>query len=97
MDRFFSFIYDGEFFELEYASKRELFNFIDYWWEQTQLDSGTVFYNGDVVEDVCAVVEYRLTDIGTPAIINQEEYIMEFEYYHGDYAEHNIMYVGGAL
>lgn len=45
--------------------------------------------SGDTREAECEIIKFRYDDDGEMVVLSREPHTLNYEYYHGDYAEHN--------
>ena len=91
---YWTFEYDGEIFDLEMESEAALFEYIDNWWAEKHSDEE--MKNGETREDTGFVVQFTRPETpeeielhGDMIELSRAEYPLSYEYYHGDFAEHN--------
>lgn len=84
----FDFECDGERHDLECATKEAAAEWADNWFAEKWADEG--LRNGETREDEGEIIGYRYDDeTGEKVEVSREKYALEYEAYHGDYAEHN--------
>lgn len=84
---FWEYEYDGELSDGEYGSQKAAQAAADEWWaERCQDNEG--MRNGETFEDDIELVAFKHTD-DDPVEIARTKSSVEYEHYHGDYAEHN--------
>lgn len=84
MERFWTFEHDGEEHDLECETQEQAEQAADDWWDKRNEDERTTR------EDDCFIISYtHATPDGDVAELSRTKYNLYYEYYHGDYAEHN--------
>jgi len=84
---FWTYERDGEIFDCEFDSQSEAQAFAENIFIEECEDEGG-WSNGSGSEDDIVLIEFTYTDDGDRAEIQRIESTVEFEYYHGDFAEH---------
>jgi translation initiation factor 2 beta subunit (eIF-2beta)/eIF-5 len=88
METYFDFIHDSERYDLEFDTKQEVKTWADEWWMERCINDDCPRDNGEVIEDIGYIVEFYFNEIGERVDIDSEEFILSYEFYRGDYAEH---------
>lgn len=84
MDTYFTVEYDGDQFDLQLSSKRLAQQWADNWWFEKHDTEPESAY------DECYIIEYTLDEDGLEVPVNRTLFYLEYEYYRGDFDEHNI-------
>ena len=89
-DILWTFEYDGELMDLEFTDRAKLEAWLDEWWAEKHADED--MRNGETREDEGFIVQFCFDDDGERKEISRERYCLCYEYYHGDFKEHNTYY-----
>ena len=88
-DIFYTFEFDGERHDLECATKKEAEAWADEWvsnrWDDEPMR------NGETREDEGFIIKFTHDDDGEFKELEREKYSLYYEYYHGDFKEHNTL------
>lgn len=91
---FWEYEYDGEMSDGEYGSQKAAQAAADELWAQHCEDSNECMRNGETFSEDIELVAFKQTD-GDPIEIARTKSDVEYEYYHGDMAEHGTWHSGG--
>lgn len=81
--------YEGEFHEFQCDTKEEAEKAADEWWDDKCSYADYSYTNGETVEDWCKITCTCYDDkSGVEHVVISEDYMLEWEYYHGDKKEH---------
>ena len=83
----YTFEYDGKRFDLECVSSKDLEAWVDNWWAEHCQEEAC--RNGEIIKSEGEIITFRFSDDGETIDHKREKYPLEYEHYHGDYAEHN--------
>jgi hypothetical protein len=83
----FDFEYDGKSLEWEYSTEAACQQAADEWWANRHNDEP--MRNGQTREDSGFIIKFEVNDDGDRVELSREMYGLYFEYYHGDFKEHN--------
>jgi hypothetical protein len=90
METFFTFEYDGDMFDLECINRVDAERYADTWWEDDVLSNHSPISNGETFEDYGFIIEFYFNEDGDSVEIGRDKYPLYYEYYHGDFVEHNV-------
>lgn len=92
---FWTYIVDGEVYDVDFNTQAEAQASADEGFaEQCQEDSPR---NGESFSEEIELIRYSYDDDGERVIHERIDGSVDYEHYHGDYAEHNTHYRGGCL
>lgn len=94
MTTYWTFERDGEIFDAEFNSQKEAQEWADDGFNQECEDEGG-WSNGDTASADIVLIEFEYDDDGERVEKQRVESTVEFEYYHGDLAEHGTWHRGG--
>lgn len=84
----------GEIFDAEFADKAEAHVWADEAFCDECLDEGG-WKNGQTASAEIELIKFHYDENGERRIVEREKTTVDFEYYHGDYAEHSVWHSGG--
>lgn len=84
---YWTFERDGEIYDAEFTSKEAALESAEEGFAQQCEDEGG-WRNGDTQEAEIELIQFHYDDDGERIIDHREEAVLEWEFYHGDYAEH---------
>lgn len=87
-DIFYDVLACGDRFGLECATNEAAEKWADEWWAEQCREEN--LRNGQVRTETAFIIKYQMTDDGKEDLC-RERYMMEYEHYHGDFAEHNTV------
>ena len=87
---YWTFEKDGEIFDADFDSQEEAQQWADEAFCQECEECGE-YSNGDTESEEIVLVQYRYNDDGERDIIGRVDSTVDFEFYHGDFAEHNTI------
>lgn len=87
---FYDFEHDGERMVLEFTDEKKVCEWADEWFAARFDDEE--MRNGETREDEGYIIKYSTDDDGEETIIERKKHELYYEYYHGDFAEHNTHY-----
>lgn len=85
---YWSYIRDGELYDAEYETKDEAIQEANDKFCQECYDREL----GGVIEEPIVLIQFCYTNGGNMSVLKQIDSYVFYEDYHGDYAEHNIMW-----
>lgn len=80
---------DGERQDLECKTANEVREWADNWFAEKCQESDYPLRNGQTFSDEAVLIKYSVNDDGEETELEREKMVLEYEHYHGDYAEHN--------
>lgn len=91
---YWTFERDGEIFDAEFDSEKEAQYWADEAFTEECEDEGG-WDNGDTASADIELIEFTYDDDGEMVIKQRVSSSVDFEYYHGDLAEHGTWHKGG--
>lgn len=88
-DIFYTFEHDGERHDLECTTQKAVEEWADEWFSERCHEGDRALRNGESFSDEGFIIKYQVDDDGVVTDLERTKYALEYEYYHGDYAEHN--------
>lgn len=85
---FWTYEHDGELQDLECETQAAAQNAADEWFADYVNDTHDDLRNGDTLDDEIELVRFHYDDDGEQVIDERIPGTVEYEHYHGDYAEH---------
>ena len=93
-EKYWTYEHDDVVRDHELKTKKEAEQAADVWWDESCSDQDGLC-NGDTYEDDVTFIEFHYDDDGEMVVDNRIKGTLYFEYYHGDFAEHNVWHSGG--
>lgn len=85
MTEFWTYIDDGAWKDCEFESRDEAINEATEW----LVHENDGLKNGQIVRKEIKIIRYRYDDeTFEPIVVSEEDFEIEYEHYHGDFAEH---------
>lgn len=89
---FWTYIRDEEIFDADFNSKQEASDYAQTRYNEERSDADDF---KDSSEEEIELIRYHYDDDGERVIVERAKDTLEYEYYHGDMAEHGTWHSGG--